>query len=77
MNYILNGIFSGKIDVTEEMRQAVCEAVAEALGDAYDCMRAWSAWGYGTMRRDDFSLVAEDDSRVAEIADAAIKALMR
>lgn len=64
-----------KIEVTEELREAVCEAVAEALGDAYDCTRVWSAWSYGTMGPDDFAPVAEDDSRVAEIADAAIKVL--
>ena len=65
-----------KIEVTEEMKQAVCEAIAEALGDAYDCTRVWSAWGYGTMGPDDFSLVAEDDSRLAEIADAAINSFI-
>ena len=64
-----------KIEITEEQRQAVIEAVAVALGDAYDCMRVWSAWSYGTMGSDDFSMVAEDDSRLAEIADAAISAL--
>ena len=64
-----------KIEVTEEKRQAVCEAIAEALGEAYDCNRVWSAWSYGTMGPDDFSLVAEDDSRLAEITNAAIKVL--
>ncbi|SAK53154.1 hypothetical protein AWB78_01298 [Caballeronia calidae] len=63
------------MELTDEQRQAVCDAVAEALGDAYDCLRVWRAWGYGTMSADDFSLVAEDDSRVAEIADAAIGAI--
>lgn len=62
-------------EITEELREAVCSAVAEALGSAYDCTRVWSAWGYGTMGPDDFCLVAEDDARVAEIADAAIKAM--
>jgi hypothetical protein len=61
--------------VSEETREQVCTAVAESLGDAYDCTRVWSAWGVGTMSQADFSLVAEDDSRVAEIADAAISAL--
>jgi hypothetical protein len=65
-----------KIEVTEDLRQKVCDAVAEALGDAYDCMRVWSAWSYGTMGQDDFWPVAESDERVAEIADAAIKALI-
>lgn len=58
-------------------KQAVMEAIAEALGGAYDCTRAWSAWGVGTMGRDDFSLVAEDSDRVSELADAAIAAMHR
>ena len=62
--------------LTDEQREKVCEAVADALGGAYDCMRVWSAWGAGTMGSDDFALVAEDDSRVAEIADAAIAATL-
>lgn len=56
-------------------RDAVIEAVAGALGDAYDCGRTWAAWGVGTMGPDDFRLVAEDADRVAEIADAALAAL--
>ena len=63
------------IEVTEELREAVCAAVQEALGTALDCTRVWSAWSYGTMSQDDFVLVAEDDSRVEEIADAAIRVL--
>lgn len=61
---------AGDYDVPE----AVIEAVADALGEAYDCCRVWSAWSCGTMRSDDFSLVAEDGDRVAEIARAAITA---
>lgn len=57
-----------------EVPEAVLDAVAAALGDAYDCTRVWSAWGCGTMSSDDFSLVAEDGERVAEIARAAIAA---
>jgi len=55
----------------------VCSAIADALGDAYDCTRVWSAWSYGTMGQDDFSLVREDDHRLREIADAAISALLQ
>lgn len=58
----------------DELPESVIDAVAEALGDAYDCGRVWSAWSYGTMGHDDFSLVAEDAERVAEIARAAINA---
>ncbi|KVP75453.1 hypothetical protein WJ96_07025 [Burkholderia ubonensis] len=61
--------------VNPEAREQVCSAVAEALGDAYDCTRVWSAWSVGTMSQDDFARVADDDGRVGEIADAAIAAL--
>lgn len=61
--------------MTPEQREAVRNAVAEALGEAYDCTRVWSAWSYNTMGPDDFSLVGEDSDRVAEIADAAIQAM--
>jgi hypothetical protein len=61
--------------ITDGQREAVRAAVAEALGDTYDCIRVWEAWRVGTMGPDDFVLVAEDDDRVAEIADAAIEAL--
>ncbi|WP_175920345.1 hypothetical protein [Burkholderia pyrrocinia] len=63
-----------RAEVTDTLRERVRHAVAEALGEAYDCMRVWSAWGVGTMAADDFRLVADDPERVAEIADAAINA---
>lgn len=56
-------------------REAAMEAVTEALGDACDCTRIWSAWQVGTMSQDDFSPVAEDSDRVFEITDAVINAL--
>jgi hypothetical protein len=60
---------------SDEQMDKVRDAVAGALGDAYDCLRVWSAWGVGTMRSGDFSLVAEDSERVNEIANAAVLAL--
>jgi len=57
--------------------ERACEAVAAALGDAYDCGRVWSAWRIGTMSEDDFSLVSEYQDRVREIAVAAIEAHCR
>lgn len=57
-----------------DLSDAVIQATAEAVGDAYDCMRVWSAWGVGTMGPDDFLPVADDGDRVAEIARAAIGA---
>lgn len=63
------------VEPSDQVREAVKDAVAEALGDALDCTRSWSAWGVGTMGPDDFELVREDGERVAEIADAAIAAM--
>ena len=60
--------------ISDEHRDAVHKAIAEALGEAYDCQRVWQAWNVGTMGQDDFTLTAEDGDRVAEIADAAIEA---
>jgi hypothetical protein len=68
---------AGEVGLTDEQRESVRTAIAEALGDAYDCTRVWSAWSYGTMGPDDFVLVAEDDDRLSEIADAAIGAIAR
>ena len=63
-------------ELDDQHREAVHQAVAEALGSgAYDCTRVWEAWSYGTMGSDDFVPVAEDGDRVAEIADAAIEAI--
>jgi hypothetical protein len=62
-------------ELDDQHREAVHQAVAEALGGAYDCQRVWEAWGVGTMGPDDFVPVAEDSDRVAEIADAAIEAI--
>lgn len=64
-----------ELTVDPETREQVCTAVAESLGDAYDCTRVWAAWDVGTMSQDDFHRVADDDGRVGEIADAAIVAL--
>lgn len=58
----------------DDLPDAVVDAVAEAIGGAYDCMRVWGAWSVGTMGPDDFLPVADDAERVAEIARAALEA---
>lgn len=63
-----------EIKHTPTQMHAVRDAIAETLGDAYDCTRVWSAWGYGTMSSDDFVLVAEDDDRMHELTIAALDA---
>lgn len=60
--------------VRDAMVEAAYDAVADALRDAYDCTRDWSAWSYGTMGPDDFVILSEDSDRVREIAGAAIDA---
>lgn len=58
-----------------QMREAIHAAIAAALGDAYDCTRVWSAWSYGTMGEDDFSLITDDSDRMAELTDAVLSAI--
>lgn len=65
------------MELTDKDRELLAMAVAEALCDAYDCTRTWSAWGVGTMSQDDFSLVAEDPDRVSDLVDAMLAALAR
>lgn len=62
--------------VPEEAKEAVTQAIAEALGDAMDCTRVWSAWGIGTMGPGDFVEIAGDSERLNEIAEAAIDAML-
>lgn len=57
------------------VRDRLRDALAETLGDAMDCTRAWSAWGIGTMGPEDFQVIAEDDERLEEIVDAALIAV--
>lgn len=66
-----NGILSNDALATK-----LHDAVAEALGDASDCMRVWSAWDVGTMGPDDFVLVAEDSDRVMSLVAAVTKVLL-
>lgn len=54
-----------------DIEQIDC-AIADALGDACDCQRVWSAWSVGTMGAEDFVRVAGDPERIAEIREAAL-----
>lgn len=58
-----------------ELNDKIDEAIAGALGDAYDCMRVWNAWSYGTMSADDFIEVREQTDRIAEIREAVMAVL--
>lgn len=58
----------------DKLPAQVLDSVHQALGEAYDCTRCWSAWGHGTMTQDDFDLIAHNQERVMEIAHAAVTA---
>lgn len=65
------------VTLSDEQRVRVRDAIAEAIGgDAYDCTRAWSAWGVGTMSADDFYCITDDGERLMDIADTAIAAIL-
>lgn len=53
----------------DNMRDLIAEVIG---GDAYDCVRVWSAWGVGTMSEDDFVPITDQDERLYEIADSVI-----
>lgn len=63
------------MQITDELRQQIREAITDTIGDAYDCTRVWSAWSYGTMGQDDFVLVSEDENRIEEITEAVIRVI--
>lgn len=60
--------------ILEELPDSIIDATAEAIGEALDCTRVWSAWSYGTMSQNDFCSASENSERVVEIAQAAIRA---
>lgn len=53
------------------VRERIAEKLSTELGDAFDCTRVRSAWGYGTMTEDDFVPVTE---RLDEIVDGILSA---
>lgn len=72
---IYNGAHAVPSAQDDARKEAVMDAIASALGDAYDCTRVWAAWGIGTMSEDDFRLITNDADRLGELADAAIAAM--
>jgi len=65
----------------EARANAATDRVNEEMGDTiYSCSRDWTAWSYGTMGLDDFSLAAEDpdiaESLVSATANADVPALV-
>ncbi|GAA0416594.1 hypothetical protein GCM10008969_44690 [Pseudomonas veronii subsp. inensis] len=59
-------------------RDTLRDIIAQAVGgDAYDCLRVWSAWGVGTMSDDDFIPIVDQEERLFEIADACLDELKR
>jgi hypothetical protein len=61
--------------LTDKQKEAMRDALSATLGDAMDCTRHWSAWGYGTMSQDDFKLVADNDERIDDLVEVVASAL--
>lgn len=47
----------------------VADLFSNHLDSVYSCTRVWSAWGYGTMSKDDFILFSEDDDIINEFKE--------
>lgn len=57
------------------LRTVIANALSDSLGEAMDCTRVWSAWGYGTMSEDDFEIIADDPERLDELTQAVLNSL--
>lgn len=56
--------------LTEEVKAVYFEKAAELLDGLLWCDRDWCAWGYGTMRSEDFADASQDDDLVLNVATA-------
>lgn len=65
----------GTAALAVQTRERVREAISEAMGNAMDCTRIWSAWSVGTMSENDFQIVRENEDRLEEIVDAVLDAV--
>lgn len=58
------------VPTATSLRSRIRETLAAELDGAVLCGRVWEAWDYGTMTRDDFSMLTEDDETMDRIVDA-------
>lgn len=56
-------------------KEELTDLFAQGLSHTYHCTRVWSAWGVGTMSRDDFLPVDESETP-GELADAVLGMLV-
>jgi hypothetical protein len=56
-----------------ELREKIIKVLGPELYGAYDCIRVWEAWSYGTMSQDDFVPV---EDRLGEIAESLLKEIL-
>jgi len=62
--------------LTEDQRMTLRDVIADSLGStAYFCTRVWEAWNVGTMSRDDFHPITEDNDALLHIVDVVEAAL--
>lgn len=67
---------AAQVEQDAALDSALYDAMVEQLGDLYCCGRVWSAWSYGTMHEDDFSIASEDDDIVSNFVSAARAAIL-
>lgn len=56
-------------ELSDDKKEELFELSKIIFGELLYCDRVWSAWGYGTMSADDFSLAADDDALIEEAAE--------
>jgi len=63
--------------MTEKLRQEISQAIIGVLDgqEVMHCDRDWTAWAYGTMSADDFTLVSEDALSIEEFTEAVMTVL--
>lgn len=62
--------------IDSKQYDAIADRVREFFGEEiYACSRVYSAWSYGTMGLDDFSLASEDEDIVESVVDIVLEEL--
>lgn len=58
----------GWAELNDQQRAPYIDAAPEMLADLLFCTRDWSAWSYGTMRKEDFIDASCDDDIIEDMA---------
>lgn len=62
-------------DLPENIQQKYIDKAAEFITpDMFFCTRTWEAWEVGTMTKDDFAPMEEDDDFIHDLAELLFNA---